>query len=49
MICDTLGFTLSLWLEVLVLPASVQERQGAEELFWHLAGDLWGQQVWEKL
>ena len=34
MICDTLG----LWLEVVVLPASVPEREGAEETFWRLAG-----------
>jgi putative transposase len=27
-----------LWLEVIILPASVPERQGAEEAFWHLAG-----------
>lgn len=33
-ICDTLG----LWLEVQVMPAKVPERAGAEELFWHLAG-----------
>lgn len=32
--CDTLG----LWLEVVVVPASVPERKGAEETFWHLAG-----------
>lgn len=36
-------------MEVLILPASVQERQGAEELFGHLKGDLWDQRVWEKL
>ena len=34
MVCDTLG----LWLEVVILPASVPERQGAEETFWQLAG-----------
>lgn len=34
MVCDTLG----LWLEVVVLPASVPERKGAEETFWRLAG-----------
>lgn len=33
-ICDTLG----LWLDVVVLPASVPERAGAEEAFWQLAG-----------
>lgn len=33
-VCDTLG----LWLEVVVLPASVPERAGAEEAFWRLAG-----------
>ena len=33
-VCDTLG----LWLEVLVLPARVPERAGAEQLFWRLAG-----------
>ncbi len=31
-VCDTLGN----WLEVLVLPASVPERAGAEKLFWRL-------------
>ena len=34
MVCDTLG----LWLEVEVLPASIPERAGAEEVFWRLAG-----------
>ena len=34
MVCDTLGH----WLEVVVLPASVPERAGAEEAFWRLKG-----------
>jgi putative transposase len=33
-VCDTLGH----WLEVSVVPASVPERLGAEEVFWRLAG-----------
>ena len=33
-VCDVLGN----WLEVVVLPASVPERAGAEELFWRLKG-----------
>ena len=32
--CDT----LRLWLEVVVLPANVPERAGAEDAFWRLAG-----------
>lgn len=32
-VCDTLGF----WLEVVVLPAKIGERAGAEEAFWRLA------------
>lgn len=35
MVCDTLG----LWLEVVILPASVPERKGAEETFSRLAGE----------
>lgn len=34
MVCDTLGN----WIEVLVLPASVPERAGAEEIFWQMQG-----------
>ncbi len=44
-VCDTLGN----WLEVLVLPANVPERQGAEQLFWRMAGqEVCGslQKVW---
>ena len=33
-VVDTLGY----WLEVVVLPASVPERAGAEETFWRLVG-----------
>jgi putative transposase len=29
---------LGLWLEVVILPASVPERKGAEETFWRIAG-----------
>ena len=33
-VCDTLGN----WLEVIVVPASVPERAGAEAVFWRLQG-----------
>ena len=34
MVCDSLGY----WIEVVVLPASVPERTGAEAVFWQMAG-----------
>lgn len=40
-VVDSLGY----WIEVLILPASVPERAGAEELFWEMKG----QAVCEKL
>ena len=33
-VCDTLGY----WMEVLVTPAKVPERAGAEALFWQMSG-----------
>ena len=34
MVVDSLGY----WIEVLVLPAKVPERAGAEQVFWEMAG-----------
>lgn len=43
MVVDTLGY----WLEVVVLPASVPERAGAEEVFWQMVGKEMGAKVEE--
>lgn len=42
-VVDTLGY----WLEVVVLPASVPERAGAEEVFWQMVGKEMGAKVEE--